>query len=43
VSDTLIELAATACGRAGLLSTLDLTGASPEDIEVVVNGKQLAR
>jgi hypothetical protein len=28
-----------ACGSAELLSTLDLTGASPDVIEVVVNGK----
>src|SRR5262245_41599201 len=38
--DTLIELAATACGSAELLSTLDLTGAPPVDIELMANGEQ---
>jgi hypothetical protein len=33
VSETLIELAANACGSAELLSTLDFRGASPEAIK----------
>jgi hypothetical protein len=36
VSDTLIELAANACGSAELLSTLDFRGASPEAIKVAL-------